>query len=187
MGSAGQISDAAHLALVQGLFVKHQPVVRAAALAILPDFDKVDDVVQETFLTMSAKAADFEPGTNFAAWVCAIARYKAMEMRRVSRPTFETLSDEVLNTLHAVEPAGDDFEKRVAYFESCLDRLAPQARKAMEMRYREALLPAAIARKMKWSVGSVKVALSRARTLMKDCVDGRLAAEDSGRGVENPV
>ncbi len=169
---------ASQLELVQVLFVKHQPLVRVAALAILPDFDKVDDVVQETFLTMLRKAEDFVPGSNFTAWICSIARYKAMEMRRKSILPFETLSDSVLETLHAVEPAADDFEHKVRYFEECLGRLAPQARKVMGLRYEQALLPAAISKQMNWSVGAVKVALSRARNVLRDCVHLKLAAED---------
>ncbi|HVJ46421.1 MAG TPA: sigma-70 family RNA polymerase sigma factor, partial [Luteolibacter sp.] len=144
----------------------------------------VDDVVQETFITMSKKAETFEPGTNFTAWICSIARYKAMEMRKATRLPFETLSDSVLNTLHAMEPATDDFEKRVVYFEECLGKLAPQARRAMEMRYRDALLPVAISRKMSWSVGAVKVSLSRARTLLRDCVAARLMVDEVNPGAK---
>lgn len=173
------------LELVQVLFVKHQPLVRVAALAILPDFDKVDDVVQETFLTMSRKAADFVPGSNFTAWICSIARFKAMEMRRKSILPFETLSDSMLETLHAVEPPIDDFEHRVKYFEECLSQLAPQARKAMGLRYEKALLPAAISKQMNWSVGAVKVALSRARNVLRECVHTKLIAEDHAPETES--
>jgi DNA-directed RNA polymerase specialized sigma24 family protein len=76
-----------------------------------------------------------------------------------------------------VEPVADVFEHKVKYFEECLGRLAPQARKVMGLRYEQALLPAAISKQMNWSVGAVKVALSRARNLMRDCVHLKLAAE----------
>jgi RNA polymerase sigma-70 factor (ECF subfamily) len=167
--------DAERVALVQGLFVKHQPVIRAAVLAFLPDFDRVDDVVQEAFLTATRKAGDFRPGTNFAAWVCTIARYKAREARRRPAVRFETLSDEVLDSLAAAAPEVDDFDERVRLFEKCLELLAPQARRAMELRYRGAHLPAAIAGRMGWTVGAVKVALSRARALLRECVESKLA------------
>ncbi|MEQ2007724.1 MAG: sigma-70 family RNA polymerase sigma factor [Limisphaerales bacterium] len=167
------------LPLVQGLFVKHQPVVRATILAVLPDFDLVDDVVQETFLTVTRKAGDFQPGTNFSAWVCAIARFKALEARRHGPLHFQTLSETVIESLCAVEPPVDDFDRRVRHFEGCLEELAPQARRAMELRYRGAHLPGAIASQMGWTVGAVKVALSRARAVLRDCVERRLAAETS--------
>jgi Sigma-70 region 2 len=53
-------------ALVQGLFVQHLPALRGFVLSLVSDFSLVDDVVQEAFLTVTAKAANFERGTNFA-------------------------------------------------------------------------------------------------------------------------
>src|SRR5258708_18412805 len=67
------------LALVQMLFVQHTAALRGFVHALMPDFARADDIVQETFLTVTKKAADFEPGTNFLGWVCSIARFKVME------------------------------------------------------------------------------------------------------------
>ena len=61
---------------VQQLFVRHQSKVRSVALALTADFAAAEDVVQETFLTVTAKACDFDLDTNFLAWACAIARLK---------------------------------------------------------------------------------------------------------------
>lgn len=68
-------------------------------------------------------------------------------------------------------------EARVKFFEQCLGGLAPQARRAMEMRYRGAHLPGAIAQQMGWTVGAVKVALSRARAVLRACVQRKMEAE----------
>ena len=92
------------LELVQGLFVRHLPVVRATVLALLPNLHRAEDVVQETFLTMCQKAGDFVPGTDFAAWVCTIARYKVREALRSESMRFEPLSSDTIEAVLSSEP-----------------------------------------------------------------------------------
>jgi DNA-directed RNA polymerase specialized sigma24 family protein len=42
--------------LVQSLFVQNMMAVRGFVIALMPNFSRVDDVMQETFLTVTAKA-----------------------------------------------------------------------------------------------------------------------------------
>ena len=64
---------------VQLLFVRHENSIRTFVRALQPSLSDADDVMQETFLTVSRKASTFEPGTNFVAWACGIARLKVLE------------------------------------------------------------------------------------------------------------
>lgn len=163
--------DTDRVTLVQSLFIAHLPALRAVIIAMMPDADQVDDVVQETFLTVLHKAADFQPGTNFVAWASAIARYKVREALRKRPLRFEPLSEEVLDMLDAAAPPPDHrLEELRTRFEACLQQLAPRARQVMELRYHGGLLPAEIARHIRWSANAVRVALTRARILLKDCV-----------------
>lgn len=166
-----------HTACVQALFIEHQPLVRALALAIVRDFDLASDVIQEVFLTVTRKADQFKLGTNFPAWITTITKFKAREALRRPPVRFETLSENTLNALCAADPSLDDFERRVHHFEHCLSELAPQARRIMEMRYQGAHLPTFIARQLGQTVGSVKVTLSRARAVLRACVERKLAGE----------
>ncbi|MFN4257863.1 MAG: sigma-70 family RNA polymerase sigma factor [Gemmataceae bacterium] len=164
--------------MVQTLFVRHTPALRGFLYAIVPDFAHVDDVVQETFLTVTRKAREFEPGTNFLAWICAIGRYKAVEIARSQSRRPRPLADEVLDALCACEPEPEpDDEPRLRLLSSCLEQLAPQARRAVELRYSQAHKPAEIARRLGWTPASVYVALSRARSFLRDCVERRLAQQ----------
>jgi len=45
-----------HVLLVQQLFLRDQPQLRAFVLSLLPDFVGVDDVMQEVFLPVTTKA-----------------------------------------------------------------------------------------------------------------------------------
>src|SRR5262245_25078422 len=149
--------------LVQGLFIQHAAALRGFVLALMPDFSRVDDVIQETFLTVTAKAADFRPNSNFLAWASAIAKFKVFEAFRAAGRQPQPLSDEVLETLCASEPepSVDASEPILRHLSACIAQLAPQARRAIELCYRQAHKPAEVARLMGWTAEAVYVALSR--------------------------
>lgn len=169
--------EEAHTAKVQGLFVQYQPAVRGYILSMIPDFSQADDVMQETFLVVTRKAASFEIGTSFPAWVKTIARFKALEALRAGRGRFESLSEEVLEALGAerTEFRGET-DERLALLSKCIDELAPQARRSIDFRYRNDHLPPEIADRMGCTVQSVNVTLSRARAFLRDCVLRKMAA-----------
>ena len=56
-----------HRIHVQQLFVKHQGVLKGYVLGLVPEFASAEDVLQEVFLTVTAKAGQCEEGSNFVA------------------------------------------------------------------------------------------------------------------------
>ena len=64
---------------VQRLFLRNAGLLRGFILGLLPDHHLAEDVFQDVFLTAAAKADDFRDGSNFLAWVRAIARLKVLE------------------------------------------------------------------------------------------------------------
>ena len=167
------------LALVQGLFVQHLPALRGFVLSLVGGFDLVDDVIQETFLTINAKAATFERGTNFRAWACTIARFKVLQALDARATPNQSLSPDVLESLCAdKETEMDGNEEQLRWLAGCLDELAPQARRSVELRYQQAHRPPEIARLMGWSVEAVHVALSRARVFLRDCVTRKMKTQN---------
>jgi RNA polymerase sigma-70 factor (ECF subfamily) len=172
------VAASEQLTLVQGLFVQHLPALRGFVLAIAGDFDLVDDIVQETFMTVSAKAGDFERGTNFRAWLWTIARFKALQALDSRANRHERLAPEVIEALCAHEAAENwHAEEHLRHLAFCINELAPQARRAIELRYHQAHRPPEIARRMGWTVEAVHVVLSRARVFLRECVTRRLKAE----------
>lgn len=158
---------------VQQLFVQHIAVVKHFILSLLPNPGESEDVVQEVFLTVTAKANDFQPGTNFKAWVLTIARFKVLEHLRREERTRNRLSDEVIDQLAAetdeADPSRDAARRRA--LAKCLAKLAPRPRQMIELQYRESLKPAAIAKHLGWDTNAVSVALSRARAALRECVE----------------
>jgi RNA polymerase sigma-70 factor (ECF subfamily) len=157
-----------HLAQVQRLFLEHQPALRSYILSIVRDFSLAQDVAQETFLTVSRKAADFDLATHFLSWSCTIARFESLRaLRRSNRPA---LSEETLELLAASDSAtAPDY--RSDWLRGCMERLTPNLQKMMRLRYEDALKPAEIARLMGWTPNAVCVATSRARSELRRCIE----------------
>ena len=163
---------------VQQLFVKHQLALRAFILSLEPNFTDAEDLLQEVFLVITRKANEFQEGTNFFAWGCTIARFKLMELLR-RRAKSQALSEEVIEALCAVEPEHQFDDSRLVILQGCLEQLAPKARQMMYLRYYGEHSPAQIARLVSWTPNAVRVALSRARTVLQDCLERRIRQEAS--------
>jgi RNA polymerase sigma-70 factor (ECF subfamily) len=161
---------------VQTLFVNHMPALRGFVMALTSDFSLVDDIMQETFLTISAKADKFQPGTSFRAWAWAVARLKTLEALRKARRE-KHLAADVIESLCSHDEAFDWSEidllqRQVA---ACVESLAAKAKTVVELRYKQGHAAAEIARQMGWTTNAIHVALSRARRAIRECVQRRLA------------
>ena len=168
------------VARVQQLFVRHQSAVRAFAIGLTGDFAAADDVVQETFLTVTAKAADFEPETNFVAWACAIARLKVLENRRAVKRFSPTVVESLADSIPAAELGPDLGQERLPLLLECLKHLPPRARDLIRLRYFLEQGPSEIASSLGRSVGGVNTALLKAREALRDCMAAKLAADGTG-------
>jgi RNA polymerase sigma-70 factor (ECF subfamily) len=162
---------------VQRQFLGQAGVLRGFILGLLPDPNRAEDVFQELFLTVTRKAEDFRPGSNFLAWARSIARLKVLEQVRASKDGPRLLGPEALEALMAsAAQAEANWDDRREALARCIEQLAPRAREILELRYSEAHLPPpAIAEKLSWSVNAVHVALSRARKFLQECTRRRLS------------
>lgn len=165
---------------VQRLFLRNSGLLRGFILGLLPDHNLAEDVFQEVFLTAAAKAGDFREGTNFLAWVRAIARLKVLEHCRKQKAGPRLLDPQALEAVVAVAGDLDDaWAARREALAACIKRLSPRARQILELRYGDEFLsPPRIAARLSWSIGAVHVALSRARKFLQECTQRRLAVRE---------
>ena len=163
------------------LFVRHTDRIEGFIFALLPDFSLSKDLLQETFLTVSAKAADFRSGSDFLAWARAIARNKVMQHFERTKRAPNALDAPVLEALaEEVERMDESWEPHRHALTSCLDTLTPRLREIVQLSYSQSsLAPREIARKISWTAGAVRVALARARKLLHVCVQRRLSIEEA--------
>ncbi len=158
---------------VQGLFLVHINVIRGFIRALVRDRHLADDVLQETFLTISRKADDFEPGTNFPRWACAVARLKVLEAHRREKGSLLFLSEEAIAAL-AVSEEVPERDLRADLLEGCIQTLPPAMKRSVELRYLGDHKPGEIARIIGWTAEAVYVALSRARALLRECIERKM-------------
>ncbi len=164
-------------ALVQSLFLQHLVPLRGFLLALSGDNQRVDDLVQETFLTALEKAGEFEEGTDFRAWIFTIGRYKLLSALRDAGRDPLVFDPDVVEQLADAAPDFAVNDHRMPHLRACLDQLAPKARQAMALHYQHGHLPREVAPRMGWTVNAVRVALSRARALLRRCIEKRMAME----------
>lgn len=166
--------DPDQVSLVQRLFVQNMIAVRGFVIALMPDFSRVDDVVQETFLTVTEKADDFEEGTKFRSWVFSIARFKVLEAARGPGTREILLDEEVIDALCTAEIPEPNSDRELQVLAECTNGLARQAKRVIDLRYEQSKRPPEIAEKMGWTVNAVNVALARSRKALRECVDRKL-------------
>ncbi len=161
---------------VQRLFLRHAGALRGFVTGLHPDMDAAEDLLHETFLIASRKADEFTPGSDFPAWVRAIARHKVLEHLRDRKKTPHGLSAEVIESLAESAPEGDDLlEPRREALRACLEEVSGRARQVLDLRYLDGLRPPDIACRISWKLAAVNVALSRARRFLRDCTHRKLA------------
>ena len=165
-----------HTLRVQQLFVQHQQAVLGYVLSIEPNFADAQDIVQEVFLAVSRKAQTWSADTGFFAWVCTVARYETLHFQRTRARRTAHLSEDVIELLHATEPVDEaQWQQRVDTLRRCLDHLAPRAKELVWRRYHGAQMPRQIASGIGWTVSAVRVALTRARGVLRECMEQRLS------------
>ncbi|MEM0969949.1 MAG: sigma-70 family RNA polymerase sigma factor [Verrucomicrobiota bacterium] len=158
---------------VQLLFVRHEGAVRAFVRALQPSLSDADDVMQETFLTVTRKAETFEPGTNFVAWACGIARYKVLEnLRQRKRAT--VLNEDAIMALAREAPSPESMVAREKALEGCVQQLTPKLRDLLWRRYSSRQSSEEMAEAAGMSSNAVRVALTKARTFLRECVISEL-------------
>lgn len=166
------------LPMVQAEFLRHAELIKGFVFALMPDTDAAEDIFQDVFLVVSQKASDFEPGTDFLAWVRAIARNKVRQYASQHRRSELILDEETHEAvLSSAETFEQDWERHRKALEHCLSRLAPAARRIISFRYVDNLRPREIASRLGRSVNGVSVALAKVRRFLRDCVTAAAASE----------
>ena len=162
---------------VQTLFLRHAARLRAFIWAFIPSHDHVDDILHSVFVRITEHASSYDPEREFLPWALTIAKHEifALAKDRSRRP--QSFSPEVIEAICQTAPPADD-EDRVRALEDCLETLSPRSRQAIQLRYAGAHRPAEIARKLSLKVESVYVTISKARALLKECVERRLRLQE---------
>ena len=169
-----------HLSEVDPEFIKEFTKVQRRlylfVLSQVPSPVDAEEVLQESNVILWKKQADYELGTNFFAWAAQIARFEILKHRRRHARSKLTFSDEFLEAVATdVEERSEVLEARRHALNHCLDKLKPQDRELIEMRYKSPDEGKEIARKLGRPANSVYQSIGRIRKVLMECVERTVA------------
>jgi len=153
------------------LLVAHESALRGFLRALLPAWDDVDEVMQQTSLVAWRKFSQFEPGSNFLAWAAAIARFEALKHLRARGRDRLVFSPEVLDLIAdeaAAEP--EALARERAALESCLKKLDAMSRELLRLSYQPGAKFHEIAAQAGKSVQGYYKTIQRLRARLLDCI-----------------
>jgi len=130
MSNSDRQSDGANRRLSEGdfmrLLMRHEPALRAFARVLLPDWNTVDEVIQEASVTLWEKFSQLRDEEGFLPWAKVVVRFKCLSAISVLRRDRHVFTEEVLELL-AHEAETIEAEEQAATrraLRSCLERFS---------------------------------------------------------------
>ncbi len=166
-------------------FVAARRHLRAFLLTMTRRMDIADEILQELSVQILREARRGTVPENPYAWMLGMARHRVADYYRSQARQQHNLQRllELAETMEAAfienppppSEACEEDDPRLQHLRSCMEQLTEKTRSMLEDRYRQSKPIEAIANKMNWTMGSVKVALSKARKVLAECVRRKLA------------
>lgn len=164
------------------LLVKHEPAFRGYARSMLPDWDLVDEALQEASVTMWQKREQLKEADGFAPWGKVILRFKCLRQIEKLRARRPLLSDRLLETLaeRSNYRSDEDMSCRGRALHTCLNQFSPEHRDLLLAPHRSTDSVVEIAERQKKSANSLYKLLGRLRERLAECIRLRIASEANG-------
>jgi RNA polymerase sigma-70 factor (ECF subfamily) len=159
------------------------PQLSAFARRLARDRATADDLVQSAIVRALVHADQFQPGTNFRAWITTILRNAYLnELRaRDYRATVDTDVDACAPPSHG----GQEERLRFRDVRRALSQLPAGQRRALLLVGAEGRSYEEAARVTGCAVGTVKSRVSRARVQLQEMLDARDASGEEQRALSH--
>jgi RNA polymerase sigma-70 factor (ECF subfamily) len=131
-----------------------------------------EDALQECFVSVWQRAADYDPSRGGAmGWLIAIVHNCTIDRlrRRSTRPEGHAAPEETLSRLAAPDSAAQGAELRA--LRACLDELEESPRRAVLLAYLYGLTREELAAQLAVPVGTVKSWIRRSLDRLRRCLD----------------
>jgi RNA polymerase sigma-70 factor len=161
----------------------HADMLWAFLRSLIRDRAVAEDLFQETLLTAWRSLERFDPSRPFGPWLRGIAgRLVLAQRRKLASSLLHVFDVKDLETLEgyytrvACQP-GDTWEEKIELLRRCLGQLPEPQREVIQLYYWDELDCQGIAAQLARPLETVKKRLQRARALLAECLQGRLATQ----------
>ena len=140
------------------------PALRAFAFSLTYDFDRTDDLVQDTLMRAWTKAESFRRGTNLTAWLFTILRNLFYSEQRKRKREIEDADGGHAGRL--TSPPEQEIRVEMRAFQSALNLLPLAQREALVLVGAQSFTYEEAAEICGVAVGTMKSRVSRARAFL---------------------
>jgi RNA polymerase sigma-70 factor, ECF subfamily len=127
-------------------------------------------------VTLVRKHKQYDRNRSFVAWALGVAKFEALTYLRQQgkeRLIFDDALVESIAENHEI--AAQRSASAHKSLAECIEQLDGRARQAIELRYVEDFRTAQIARAMAITDGAARMVLSRARAMLRNCLEAHAA------------
>ena len=156
----------------------HRPL-RGALVGLCPPGVEVDEIAHISFIEAYRHLDRYRSGSNFFAWLCAIARNQLLaECKRLVRQSRNQGLDGLLaQRLLAIAETNEELsEMRFQFLNECVALLNPAEQSLLEARYHERRPVDDMAKALRKTVSAVSVQLFVIRRKLRECVERKWRA-----------
>ncbi len=155
---------------------RHDQAIRRYLFTLLFDGHAVDEVMQETALTLWEKFADYDPTQSFLPWACTFAYFKVLERRRQENRDRLVFRPEVLELVsETARQRESEAADRAEALTQCLSLLHEPDRELLRRRYVDGERVVDLAPQLGKDVKHLYNRIDRLRHQLARCVRLRLA------------
>lgn len=164
--------------LFETLVREHADMLTVYLTSALGDVPDVDDLFQETMVVAWQRLDDFDHTRPFAPWLRGIARKLLLAHRRQEtqrRCTPAMLEHVEIRLAQLGSRRGDTWKEKLQLLQTCVGALPEHYRAVVSQRYFQRHTVQQVSATLGVTVAAVKKRLQRARALVLDCMEKKLA------------
>ena len=163
----------------------YQDSLTAYAYVVLQDWNLAEDVVQDLFVTVSAKWDSFDTSRPLYPWLKRIVRNRSVDIIRSRSKEFYCADQDLLDLVENAFDSSDEVESRERHskmsttLKECLTQLNDSSRKLIEGFYTQGKSCSVLSGELDRSENAVYISLTRIRQQLRKCADEKLRLEDA--------
>jgi len=162
--------------------VKYEGILKAYARSMLPTWDGVEEVLQNSYLIIWRKWEQLQDPSEFLPWSKTILRFETLKYRRNKATDRHVLDEDVLELIAKegeTEEAVSTEEKQLA-LQNCLSKLKKTHQNLLLSHYNHGQPLNKLAQDIGKSSNSLYKLMGRLRVKLQDCIETNLDLTPQG-------